>query len=442
MVDRRTFLGMAVSTGASLALTPQALRAIPHPGSAPEQLGALRPSRGNLLQRAIPSTGEMLPVIGLGARSADNAALKKVLETLVDRGGKVVDTLHGGPAGEQAAGKAAGELRIQDRLFWATALAVRIPTLPGHAGPPPKVEAAAVRAQAEAKMATLQVKKVDLFQVMAGSDIATHLAVLREMKKEGLVRYIGVSDLAPPPQAKDMPYYAEIESIMRNEAIDFIGVDYSVGDRRVEEKILPLAQERRIGVMAYFTFDRSRIFRRASATPLPDWAAEFDATTWAQFFLKYVVSHPAVTVARTGTTKADHMLDNLGAGIGRLPDEAMRKRMAQLVDSLPATPQPAQGQGPKPAPQAPAVAVPAAVLDRYVGEFEHTAAGTTVGIRRDGERLLIKSGTLPEAQLVARTETRFGTPWASTIEFQLDGQGKVSGAVVEQGPFRIPLARK
>ena len=117
---------------------------------------------------------------------------------------------------------------------------------------------------------------------------------------------------------------------MRNEQIDFVGTDYSVGDRRVEEKILPLAMERKIGFMAYFPFDRGRLFKRAGTTPLPEWAAEFDAKTWAQFFLKYVLSHPAVIVARTGTTKAAHMLDNIGGGIGRLPNEAMRKRMAAV----------------------------------------------------------------------------------------------------------------
>ena len=122
---------------------------------------------------------------------------------------------------------------------------------------------------------------------------------------------------------------------MRNEQIDFVGIDYHVGDRRVEQTILPLALERKIAVMAYFTFDRGSLFKRVGSTPLPEWAAEFDAKTWAQFFLKYVISHPAVTVARTGTTKAAHMLDNIGGGIGRLPNEATRKRMAQLMDSLP-----------------------------------------------------------------------------------------------------------
>ena len=153
------------------------------------------------------------------------------------------------------------------------------------------------------------------------------------MKREGRVRYIGVTDLLPPPFV-NAPAGANLESIMRNEPIDFVGFDYSVGDRRAEQTLLPLAQERKIGVLAYFTFDRGRIFRRAGATPLPEWAAEFDAKTWPQFFIKYVASHPAVTVVRTGTSDPKHMLENLGGGMGRLPNEAMRKRMAELIDAF------------------------------------------------------------------------------------------------------------
>jgi aryl-alcohol dehydrogenase-like predicted oxidoreductase len=154
------------------------------------------------------------------------------------------------------------------------------------------------------------------------------------MKKAGRVRYIGVRELAPPPYPPDAAF-ARLESIMRSEPIDFVATDYMAGWRGVEEKLLPLAMERKIAFMAYFTFDRGRIFRRVGTTPLPEWAAEFDAKTWPQFFLKHVLSHPGVTVARTGTTKAAHMLDNIGGGIGRLPNEAMRKRMAEFVDSLP-----------------------------------------------------------------------------------------------------------
>ena len=242
------------------------------------------------------------------------------------------------------------------------------------------------------------------------------------MKKEGRVRYIGVHHLAWPRTSPDPPF-AELEAIMRNEQIDFVATDYHVGDRRAEETILPLALERKIGFMAYFAFDRGRLFKRAGSTPLPEWAAEFDAKTWAQFFLKYVVSHPAVIVARTGTTNAAHMLDNIGGGIGRLPNEAMRKRMAQLVDTFPAPPPPSpapsssggrtviteeQMQQMK-ANQAPGIALSAAILDRYVGEYKHVAAGTMVTVRRDGDKLLVKVQTrsYQEEHFIARSETRF-----------------------------------
>jgi aryl-alcohol dehydrogenase-like predicted oxidoreductase len=432
MITRREWLGLSLGAGASLVLTPPLLR-------------ALSKSDGGLIQRPIPSTGEMLPVISYGPRATDGAAIKEVLKTLLDNGGKVVDVLHGGPPGEQGARTAASELGIQDKFFWTTPLSVSIPVLPGFAGPDPKPDAAAVKAAMEEKFAAFKVPKIDLVMVASSADMATHLPVLREMKKAGRVRYIGVHHLAFPPKAP-MPPFGPLEAVMRDEPIDVIGTDYSVGDRRLEETILPLAQERKIGVMAYFPFDRRRIFERASSTPLPEWAVEFDAKTWAQFFLKYVVSHPAVTVVRTGTTKAEHMLDNIGGGIGRLPDEAMRKRMAELVDSLPPTPPPGP---PKPQPQAtqePPVMLSAGILDRYVGEYEYAAVGQTVTIRRDGDRLLLKvSGNMPEGPLVARSETRFVAPWPeATIEFQLDGQGKVSGAMVEQwgGTQHIPLERK
>lgn len=428
MISRREWLGMSLGAGAMLALSPKSLR-------------ALQPSGGKLIERAIPSTGEKLPVISFGARAADGAAIKEVLETLLDNGGKVVDVLHGGPKGEDGARTVAAELGIQNKFFWTTPLSVSVPVLPGYAGPPLKPEAAAVRAALEEKLARFKAPKIDLVMVGSNADVATHLAVLKEMKKEGRVRYVGVHHLAFPPNAP-MPAFGELESIMRNEPIDFIGTDYSVGDRRIEEKLLPLAQERKIGVMAYFPFDRRRIFQRASSTPLPEWAAEFDAKTWAQFFLKYVISHPAVTVARTGTTKAAHMLDNIGGGIGRLPDESMRKRMAELVDSLPPTPPPKPLPQPQ-APKDPPVELSAAVLDRYVGEYRYAATGQVVTFRRDGDKLLMKvHGNVPEVSLITRSETRFQAPFESFVEFQIDGKDTATGAIVEQGPHRIPLERK
>ena len=432
MISRRDFLGTSLAAGASLALTPELLQ-------------ALQQSGGKLMQRAIPSSGEMLPVISFAPRPGEPAAIKDLLKTLLDNGGRVVDVLHGGPAVEQAARAAANELGIQDKFFWTTPLNLMPAFVPG--APPPKPDAAATKAALVEKLATFKVQKIDLVLVSASAaaDDPGNLAFLREMKKEGRVRYIGVHELLFPPNMPSYPYppTSKLEAVMRNEQIDFIATDYSVGDRRLEEKILPLAQERKIAAMAYFPFDRGRIFQRASATPLPEWAAEFGAKTWAQFFIKYVLSHPAITVVRTGTTKPAHLLENIAAGSGPLPNEAMRKRMAALVDTLPPTP-PA---GPPKAPPGAdvTVALPTALLDRYVGEYK-AASGFTAIIRRDGDKLIVKPGNNPEAPLIARSETRFQDPRGPFFEFQLDAQGKVTGAVLEQqgpqGTQKIPLERK
>jgi aryl-alcohol dehydrogenase-like predicted oxidoreductase len=340
MVSRREFLGITAGAGAgaSLALTPLgAARGGPELVEGPELLRAFGQSTGTLMQRAIPSSGEMVPIVSFGARQADPAAMKALLKTLLDNGGRVVDVLHGGPAGEDAARTAAAELGIQDKFFWTTAVNAQTPPQPGSkpGSPPPMLDAAGIKAQVEEKLARFKVARIDLAMITAGAS-ATQLAALRELKKEGRIRYVGVHELLFPADAPNPPWppMSRLEAIMRNEQIDFIGTDYHLGDRRLEDMIMPLAQEKKIGVLAYFAFDRGRLFKRAAATPVPAWAAEFDAKTWPQFFLKYVISHPAVTVARVGTTKAAHMLDNIGGGIGRLPNEAMRKRMAELVDSL------------------------------------------------------------------------------------------------------------
>ena len=226
---------------------------------------------------------------------------------------------------------------------------------------------------------------------------------------------------------------------MRSDSIDFIGTDYHAGDRRLEEKLLPLALEKKIGVMAYFTFDRGRLFKRVGTTPLPEWAAEFDAKTWPQFFLKYVLSHPAVIMARTGTTNGAHMLDNIGGAIGRLPNEATRKRMAALVDTFPPNPAPGQPQPPP----GPTVALSAAVLDRYVGQWKTSSGSSTLTFRRDGTTLFLQVNTNPEVPLGAQSETRFKDPKGPVLEFQVDAGGAVTGLIAEQGnPVqRIPLTR-
>lgn len=417
-MNRREFVGITLGAGAALALTP-------------EMLFARQP--GTLLQRAIPSSGEMVPIISFGARPAEDAAIRAILKTFLDNGGKFVDVLHGGPAGEQAARTAAQGLGIQDKFLWSTPLVPMPAFVPG--APPPTPDPVATKAALLEKFTTFKTAKIDLVMVGSGGDVAANLAFLREMKKEGRIRYIGVHHLAFPANAPQPPF-GPLEALMRNEQIDFIGTDYSLGDRRIEQALLPLAMEKKIGVLAYFPFDRGRMFQRASTTPLPPWAAEFGATTWAQFFLKYVISHPAVVMARTGTTKAEHMLENIGAGTGRLPDEATRKRMAALMDTLPPTPPPGPPKG---------LVVPAAILDRYVGEYK-SGSGFTAIFRRDGDKLIVKPGTNPEATLVAFTQVRFQDPRGPFFEFEVDAQGKVIRAYLDQqgpqGTQRIVLARQ
>lgn len=431
MISRREWLGTSLGAGAALALSPELLRA----------LHALGQPGGKLLQRAIPSSGEMLPTVGLSFSNhplcADQAALTQVLKTFADNGGRLYDAMHVNPTAEQFHIAAASELGIQNKMFWST-----------RATPPntaPQGNAAQVSAHIDSLLTRIKVPKVDLAMLPVVADPAT-FAALREEKKAGRVRYTGVQTIVAKSQA------AQLEALMRNEPMDFIGVDYDLSNRSVEDVILPLAMERKIGVVAFFPLGNNaglscssgrNLFARVGTTPLPAWAAEFDATTWAQFFLKYVISHPAITVARVGTSKPAHMIDNMGGGIGRLPNEATRKRMAAFIDALPPLP---PMQAPQPsaaqlAAQAPGIALSVAVLDRYVGEYK-AASGFTAIFRRDGTTLFVKPGTNPEVPLNARTETRLQDPRGPIFEFQLDTQGKVTGVVLEQGAQKLALERK
>jgi aryl-alcohol dehydrogenase-like predicted oxidoreductase len=424
MIKRRQFLGVAAGAGATLALSPELLRALQRPGA-------------TLIQRAIPSSGEMVPVVGLSFSNhpgcADHAALKEVLKTFADNGGRVFDAQHGNAAAEQFHASVANELGIQNKLFWSTR---GTPPGPGQLGP------GAVKAHVETLLARLKVPKLDLVMLPPQGD-PMHLAALKEEKAAGRVRYIGAQVIADA-------VYPQLESIMRNEPIDFIGIDYDISNRaRVEDTILPLAQERKIGVMAFFALGNAggvscsptgtSLLSRVANRPLPEWAAEFDAKTWAQFFLKYVIGHPAITVARVGTTKAAHMLDNIGGGIGRLPDEATRRRMAELIDSLPkatlaAAPPTSSAHGPPGS-----LVLPAAVLDRYVGEYR-TPSGTVLTFRRYGTMLVAKVGSGPDMVIYGRSDGRFQLG-RDLVAFELDNSGKASGLVIEQGERKIPASR-
>ncbi|MEP6918346.1 MAG: aldo/keto reductase [Acidobacteriota bacterium] len=307
---RREWMSLTAGAGVSLALNPPSLFA-----------------QQKLLTRAIPSSGETLPVIGLGssatfsqvARTEDVAALREVLRTLVDQGATVFDTAPGYGASEEVAGRIATELGVTDKIFWATKVNV------ARGG---KADAAAARAQIDASFTKLKKAKLDLIQVHNVGDLATQVPILKELKASGRIRYIGVTSTSEQE-------YPQLLQVMKNEPLDFIGVDYAIDNREAESTILPLARERKIGVLVYAPFGRTRLFRRVGNAALPPWAGEIDARTWAQFFLKFVVGHPAVTVVTPATSQAKNMLDNIGGGIGRLPDEAMRKRMIAFVDALP-----------------------------------------------------------------------------------------------------------
>lgn len=289
-------------------------------------------AQATMISRAIPKTGEMLPMIGLGssatfasmARSEDARALRDVLKTLVDHGGRVFDTAPGYGASEQVAGDIANELGIRDRIFWATK--VNAAGRGGLSGA--RADPAAARAQIEASFKKFNVSTIDLLQVHDVVDVATHLPIVKALKAAGRVRYIGITSTRENQ-------YPELIGYMKNEPLDFVGVDYAVDNREVEAEIFPLAQERGIGILNYVPFGRTRLFARVKGRTLPDWAADFDASTWAQFFLKFAISHPAVTAVTPATSNPKNMLDNIGGGIGRLPDADHRKRMIALIDSLP-----------------------------------------------------------------------------------------------------------
>ncbi|HEU0223894.1 MAG TPA: aldo/keto reductase [Steroidobacteraceae bacterium] len=311
LIDRRRSLGLVLGAGAAVSVCPLALAADQPP----------------LIRRAIPSSGERVPAIGLGtaatfsskARAEDLAALRDVMRTMVDRGATVIDTapVYGGS--ERVAGALARELGIADRIFWATKVNAAINGV---------ADREAVIAQLERSFRHIGVPRLDLVQVHNLADVPVQLAVLKQLQKEGRVRYVGVTTTSKSQ-------YAQLETLMRSEPLDFIGIDYAADNRSADRVILPLAAARGIAVMAYVPFGKTRLFRRVARLALPDWAADFDAATWAQFFIKFVLGHRAVTVVTPATSQAAHMIDNVGGGIGRLPDDATRERMAKFVDALP-----------------------------------------------------------------------------------------------------------
>jgi diketogulonate reductase-like aldo/keto reductase len=284
-----------------------------------------------MLRRPIPSSGEKIPVIGLGTwrtfdvdlTSDNRRQLADVLSLFIKLGGRVIDTSPMYGRAEDVIGDLTATLGIRDKLATASPsggrlfLATKVWTQGEENG---------IR-EMERSMVRLRAKQIDLMQVHNLVDVHTHLATLREWKEQGRIRYFGITHY-------ESSAFAEVEKIMRSEKLDFVQINYSIMEREAEEGVLPLAQERGIAVLVNRPFGGGDLFNRVRSKSLPEWSAEFDCRSWAQFFLKWIVANPAVTCAIPATAKPRHLEDNMQAGIGRLPNASMRQRMVESIGSL------------------------------------------------------------------------------------------------------------
>src|SRR5262245_49057984 len=282
---------------------------------------AMPQQQSPLLTRAIPATGEAIPVIGLGTWqvfdvSGDPAArapLRDVLRAFHAGGGRVIDSSPMYGTSESVVGLLTAEAGLLGKLFVAT----KVWTSGREAG----------IQQMETSFKRLRVERMDLMQIHNLVDAGVHTKTLTDWKAKGRVRFVGITHYSSSA-------YAEVEKWLKTGAYDFLQINYSLAERESAERLLPLARERKVAVLANRPFAEGAMFRKVRGKSVPDWAKEAGMATWAQYFLKWIVSHPAVTCAIPGTGKAEHLADNLAAGAGPLPGEALRKRMAEHFDSL------------------------------------------------------------------------------------------------------------
>ena len=264
--------------------------------------------------RPIPRTGEALPVVGIGTwqtfdvgpAARERAELKDVLRLLVAHGGSVIDSSPMYGEAERVAGELAAELGLRPRLFFAT----KVWTSGREAG---------IR-QMEQSFRLLRTQRIDLMQVHNLVDVETHAKTLREWKAAGRLRYIGITH-------HHAGAHRELERHVATRQFDFVQVNFSMAEREAEERLLPLCADTGTAVICNRPFAGAALFGRVKGRELPPWAAEFDCASWGQFFLKWILGHPAVTCVIPGTRRTAHLLDNVKAGMGRLPDAATRTRM-------------------------------------------------------------------------------------------------------------------
>jgi aryl-alcohol dehydrogenase-like predicted oxidoreductase len=271
------------------------------------------------ITKAIPSTGEKLPAVGLGTdqfRSSERDAIQAEIQRMQQMGGTVIDTAAAYGDSESLIGDSLAALGIRNRMFIATKLTVNEAGTSARGG----------QESFDRSLSLLKTPRIDLLQVHNLEGVEALMPVMQKWKKEGKIRYIGIT-------TSRVEQHSHMVGYLREYPLDFVQVDYSLADREAATSVLPLAMERHVAVLANVPFGFGSVLRQAQQRKLPDWAADIDVTSWSQFLLKYVISHPAVTCVIPGSTKVEHLEANQLAGRGRLPDEALRKKMEQVWDA-------------------------------------------------------------------------------------------------------------
>jgi diketogulonate reductase-like aldo/keto reductase len=342
-LSRRKLLKLSAGAGVGLFLNGAtanrtaaafATDGVARPEAGDRVTGAAESARSLLapITKPIPSSGERIPIIGLGSSQTFNLApgndryvqAQTVVRIFRELGGTVIDSSPTYQRSEMFVGETIRQFGIEKEIFVATKVNV------GSRG----IEAAT--RQMEQSLQTYGKDPIDLIQVwnlggsiryLSNATLPEHMEALQAFRKAGHVRYIGITT------SRD-PQYADVEAAMRDYTMDFVQLDYSIGDRIPEQRLLPLAREKGIAILANRPFTTGNLFGRVAGKALPDWAADIDCTSWAQFFLKFVASHPAVTCVIPATGDPAHLRDNMGAGTGRLPDDRMRTRMIELFATL------------------------------------------------------------------------------------------------------------
>ena len=315
-INRRDALKLGLGAGALLTLSRTRALALPSPWGTGEQ-------GGTLIQRPIPSSGEKVPIIGIGTaviyqnpKPEEMAPLRDTLRAFPELGGRIIDTAPSYGRAESVVGDLLSELKNRDKYFIATKVSVR------GGG-----DRSAATAQMENSFKSLKTDRIDLMQIWNVSNPELLAPVLDDMKKAGRIRYTGIT-------SSFKGQYSDLETAMKKYKYDVVQIDLAIDNRSAEDRIIPLAKDLGMAVLVNSPFGRNRVLSKVMGKPLPEWAKDFDAATWPQFCLKWIVSNAAVTAAIPGVGRVDYLTDDLAAGRGRLPDEKTRARMATYVESL------------------------------------------------------------------------------------------------------------